>query len=814
MNRGIAVFAGLYVLLGGIVSLAGWLLDLRRLTDWADHGISIQPNAALCVIASGVAVLALAANRSRLAAIVGLIVLSIGGLTLLQWVSGLFFGIDELLMFGREWGRGGVVTPGRMGPPGSICWTLIGTALVLCVARTELRRFAPALALTTAAVSALSLIGYLYEVDQLYALPYFTVIALQTSSFIMAVSVGILFSHADREPMRMLLDKGGAGLLARRALPMMLMVPVVVGLLRERGQQAGLYDTGLGTALSTVILIGFLAGLMWWALNAVRGRERDLLAARHAAESDARLLEQRESRISGLLGSIADTFMSIDSQWRLTFINESGSKRIGKPSEELVGCNLWELLPEAAGNEAYLQLHRAMQDRTPVQYEIFYSSWQRWFFERAFPTPDGGLAMYSIDVTARKRIEHAVKDADRRKDEFLATLAHELRNPLAPIRNAVQVMRMKASPIPELKWAGDIIDRQVKQMTRLIDDLMDVSRLSLGKVQIQRERVDLAKVIEGAVELNRPLLSQCGHQLTVSLPTQPVSLDADATRLVQIFGNLLNNAAKYTERGGRIDLTVSLSGTEASVSIKDSGIGIPADKLQSVFEIFSQVQGALERSHGGLGIGLSLVKRLAEMHGGNVDAHSDGPGQGSEFIVRLPVLPVKEDPAADQFRSEIAPPALSMRILVVDDNRDAADSLGTMLGMLGIDVRSAYDGEDAVRIAGEFRPSVMLLDIGLPKLNGYQACQAIRQQPWGRHMVIIAVTGWGQEDDKRKARDAGFDHHMVKPVDPRKLIELLNTLPAHEAAPAANVLSWPRAVGDGIYAGQNLDGRSRTKPSA
>ena len=787
MKRPVAVFTGLYALLGGIVSLAGWMLDLRRLTDWADHNISTQPNAALCVIASGVAVLSLAAKQPRSAAISGCIVLCIGGLTLLQWVSGLSFGIDDLMMFGREWGRGSVAFPGRMGPPGSFCWTLIGLALVLSAWAPALRRLAPALALTTAAVSTLSLIGYLYGAEQLYALPYLTVIALQTSSFILAVSIGIIAVHPEHEPMRMLLDTGGAGLLARRVLPLMLGVPVAVGLINVYGQKTGLYDTGLGSAMDSVVIIGFLTSIMWWVLSAVRLREQALHAARLAAEADSRLLQQREYRITGLLGSISDTFMSFDSQWRLTFVNDSGCKRLDKSSEALMHCNLWELFPDAVGNEAYVHLHRAMQQRVPVEYEVYYPPWQRWFFDRAFPTPDGGLAVYSLEITARKQMEDSLRDAGRRKDEFLATLAHELRNPLAPVRNAVQVLRMKGPPIPELQWAGDVIDRQTRQMTRLIDDLMDVSRISLGKIKIQCERVDLVTAIDGAVESNRPLLAQCGHNLLVTLPARPIYLNADLTRLIQVFANLLNNAAKYTERGGRIALTATSFDNEVLVSIKDSGIGIPTDKLHSVFEMFSQVQGALERSQGGLGIGLALVKGLVEMHGGSVEARSEGLGRGSEFMVRLPVLLEQENSVANRHPDEPPVPVLKLRILVVDDNRDATDSLGMMLSMLGMEVRRGYDGEEAVQLAGAFRPQVILLDIGLPKLNGYEACLRIRQHTWGKSIVVIAVTGWGQADDKLKAQDAGFDLHLVKPVDPRHLIDLLSTFSvlAHAAADPA-----------------------------
>ena len=369
--------------------------------------------------------------------------------------------------------------------------------------------------------------------------------------------------------------------------------------------------------------------------------------------------------------------------------------------------------------------------------------------------------------------EEALKDADRRKDEFLATLAHELRNPLAPVRNAVEILRMKGPDIPELHWARDIIDRQTQAMAQLIDDLMDISRINLGKLKLKREQVELANIVQGAIETSRPLIENMGHELTMTLPPGLVIVDADRTRLAQVFLNLLNNAAKYTERGGRIDLRAELQGSDVVVSVTDSGIGIPVDKLPTIFEMFSQVEGALSRSQGGLGIGLSLVKRLVEMHGGSVEARSGGAGQGSEFLVRLPIVVEQTYSSEANDDGDHATPTSDLRILVVDDNRDAAESLAMLLTATGNNVQTAHDGEKAVAAAGKFRPHVVLCDIGLQKLNGYEACRQMKAQAWDKKMVLIAVTGWGQDDDRRKSEEAGFDHHMVKPVDPKSLMKLL-----------------------------------------
>jgi PAS domain S-box-containing protein len=407
---------------------------------------------------------------------------------------------------------------------------------------------------------------------------------------------------------------------------------------------------------------------------------------------------------------------------------------------------------------------------------------------------------------ALRKQEEALKEADRRKDEFLATLAHELRNPLAPIRNGIELLRRSDGNTGLLEQARSMMGRQLDQMVRLIDDLFDISRISQGKVQVRKEQVELAALIRSAVEAARPLIDAQGHQLTITLPPKPVYLEADPTRLAQVISNLLNNAAKYTPSpqslplgggegrvrggGGQIWLSAEVASRVTSarglsdeivISVRDTGIGIAAEHLPRLFEMFSQVTPALERSHGGLGIGLSLVRALVELHGGKVEAFSEGLGRGSEFIVRLPVANGLAGQAPEQGTNAgtvlIARPC---RILVVDDNRDAADSLAMMLRMMGHESRTAYDGLEAVQAAATYRPDVVLLDIGLPKMNGYEAARHIRQQPWGKTMPLMALTGWGQEEDKRRALEAGFDHHLTKPVDTaalEKLLALINPVP-------------------------------------
>ena len=379
----------------------------------------------------------------------------------------------------------------------------------------------------------------------------------------------------------------------------------------------------------------------------------------------------------------------------------------------------------------------------------------------------------SMDITESERTGVELRDADRRKDEFLATLAHELRNPLAPIRNAVQILRAHASAEPEVIWSRDVIDRQVRIMARLLEDLLDVSRISRGRLELRTDRVTLREVIESALETSRPAITDSECALTVSLPADPVWIEADAMRLSQVFSNLLNNAAKYNHLGGQIAIVARREENQVVVSIKDSGIGIEAEMLPHVFDMFAQVTSSQTVSQGGLGIGLSLVRGLVELHDGTVEARSDGAGRGSEFIVRLPAAresTTAGDAQSDEQReSSLAP----LRILVVDDNHDSADTLANLLALMGNQVQAAYEGAEALLRAADMRPDVILLDIGMPKMNGCDVCASIREKEWGRDVFIFALTGWGQEEDRRRTADAGFDAHLVKPADPAELLKLL-----------------------------------------
>ncbi|NRF68206.1 PAS domain S-box protein [Aquincola sp. S2] len=370
--------------------------------------------------------------------------------------------------------------------------------------------------------------------------------------------------------------------------------------------------------------------------------------------------------------------------------------------------------------------------------------------------------------------EQSLKVADRRKDDFIATLAHELRNPLAPIRNAVGVLRQRADAPDQVAWCRDIIERQVVQMTHLLEDLLDVSRVTRNRIELRRRRILLQQAIEQAVETTRPLIEQHHQTLQLEVPSEALPLYGDLTRLTQVFANLLNNAAKYTDSSGEIRLAVAREGDEVAIRVKDNGIGIDPSQLPQVFDMFAQLEPSLERSHGGLGIGLSLARGLVELHGGRIEARSEGRGRGSEFIVWLPIVHHAADRPAETMPGGLpAAAAHGLRILVIDDNADAARTLAMVLALNGHEVRSAFDGSSGLEAAEAWRPDVAVIDIGMPDLNGYEVCRRLRAQPWGERVLLIACTGWGQDEDRQRARAAGFDAHLVKPIEAEAVLKLL-----------------------------------------
>lgn len=512
---------------------------------------------------------------------------------------------------------------------------------------------------------------------------------------------------------------------------------------------------------------------------------RDITQRRQAEQRRA----DDEARIRSVLDHTVDGILTIDEAGTIETFNPASERLFGCKAEDVVGRNVKLLVPEpfnhqhdsyidnyhSTGNAAILGIAREVegrrQDGTSLPLELAVS-------EFALGARRHFTAIVR-DITHRRRIEQQMHDmmtelkqTDRRKDEFLAMLAHELRGPLAPLRNGLQLLKRPDITPEQVRQIRAAMERQLNQMVRLVNDLIDANRITRNKLDLRSELVDLAAVIQQSIETCQPLADAARHQISVALPSRPRYLNADPARLTQVFANILHNACKYTEPGGRIWISVQLTDDEVSVHFKDTGVGIPANKLGSIFELFTQVDRTPERSQGGLGIGLSLVKRLVEMHGGSVKAFSEGPGRGSEFVVRLPVC--NQAPGVQTVQAVVELDLPSRRVLIVDDNADSATSLAMLLQASGQETHTAHDGLEALTAAERLQPDMILLDIGLPQLNGYEVCRRVRQQQWARSILIVAVSGWGQNEDRRKSKEAGFDAHMVKPPDYPALMQLFS----------------------------------------
>jgi PAS domain S-box-containing protein len=453
-------------------------------------------------------------------------------------------------------------------------------------------------------------------------------------------------------------------------------------------------------------------------------------------------------------------------------VNQSFECQTGLRGAE--GTSMRSLAPEHEAHwfEVYGKIALTGESQ---RFELVAHALNRWYDVYAYRIGEPGerrVAILFQDISDRKRAEAALTEADRLKDEFLATLAHELRNPLAPMQTGIEIIKRSGDQPPVTANVMQMLERQVKHMAHLVDDLLEVSRISRGTIALSKQRIDLGAVLHSAVETSRPLIDAAGHRLVIELPGQPMFVNGDSVRLSQIVANLLNNAAKYTDSGGTIELTAYREGGSAVVVVRDNGIGIPHAMLSKVFEWFVQVDRAHRRAQGGLGVGLTLVRSLVEMHGGTVEARSEGPGQGSEFIVRLPLVGAGGSADTNHVRLSEHKPIVS-RILIVDDNQDAAQSLCMLLQLYGAHVKALYDGASALAALDEFQPDVILLDLGMPGMSGYELAQKIRARADGHRYTLIAITGWTQDEDRLRSSEAGIDRHLVKPVDMTALEQLL-----------------------------------------
>jgi PAS domain S-box-containing protein len=513
-------------------------------------------------------------------------------------------------------------------------------------------------------------------------------------------------------------------------------------------------------------------------LRAIRNGEVDALVVQTPEGDRVYTLQGADHFYRVLIENMQQGAASLNADGTILFCNRCFAEMVQLPHEKVVGTGFAQLLPEAQRPifTELLQAGRSGKSQGELELPIAGGTALPVLVALS-PLPLDRpelLCMVVTDLTEHKKHKD-LQLANRRKDEFLAMLAHELRNPLAPIQHSVAILQHGGAASENLTYAGDIIGRQVQHLARLVDDLLDVSRITLGKVVLHKERVELATVLARAVETSRPVIDARRHRLTLSLPPRGVRVLADPTRLAQVIGNLLTNAAKYTDEGGDILLACQREGDEVVIRVRDTGMGIPSELLPQVFGLFIQGERSLDRSEGGLGIGLTLVHRLVDMHAGTVEAQSDGPGKGSEFVVRLPAL--ADEPQS--LEPEAAPdsgPGGNHCVLVVEDNRDGADSLAVLLNLMGHQVRVAYNGSEAVQLANTLRPHVVLLDIGLPGMSGYEVARHLRDLPGFEKTLLIAMTGYGQEEDRQRGREAGFDHYLVKPVDLDKIEHLLKSI--------------------------------------
>jgi PAS domain S-box-containing protein len=516
----------------------------------------------------------------------------------------------------------------------------------------------------------------------------------------------------------------------------------------------------------------------------------------YVVKRDSRRLRESEERLATTLRSIGDAVIATDAHGLVTMTNTVAEELTGWRFADAKGMPLDEvfrIVNEDTRVTVESPVTKVLREGGIVGLAnhtvlIHRSGSETAIEDSAAPITDvegqtTGVVLVFRDATHERAAQNALHQADRRKDEFLATLAHELRNPLAPIRQAASVAARPGVTDEQIRWSHAVIERQTVHMARLLDDLLDVSRITRGRLEVRPARVALQTIVDVAVETAKPAIDAGQHALTVELPPEPTYLQVDSLRIAQVLGNLFTNAAKYTAPGGQIHLSAQRDGSQVRIRVKDNGIGVAAEDLPKIFEMFAQVKPTLDRKESGLGIGLALSKALVELHGGTLEGHSAGLGSGSEFTVTVPLASDLRDVAtlgqvSASGATVDAQPARKLKILVADDNRDACDSLEILLSMEGHDVRVAYDGEGALETLQAFRPDVALLDIGMPKMNGYDLAIAIRKLPWGETVRLVALTGWGQADDRQRALTAGFDAHFVKPVDVALLQEFCNSIPA------------------------------------
>jgi signal transduction histidine kinase/CheY-like chemotaxis protein len=778
--------AAIFLTLVGALVLSGWLFDIFELKS-AYGSITMKANAALALLLAGASLWilnlddknALARHVGRLCAAV---VALVGALTLSQHLFGWNLGIDELL-FVESAGALATTRPGRMGPPASTCFTLSGIALLMLHARRAIL-LTQALSIIIGLWALLAIIGYAYGAEKLYSVASYTGIAFHTAVSLLALSLGLLASRVDSGIISVISSDRAGGLMVRRLLIAAIGVPFLLGWLRLHAQWAGYYDLAFGDSLLISAIIVILTAIIWQSAAKLNYIEEQRLAA----EAEVR---EQEERLTRTLESLTDGFQYIDADWRYGYVNPATKRTwLGQGvGNDVIGCHIFEAFPEARDTEFGHALVRAMTERVPVEVESFYPPFQRWYAARYFPTPEGGVSIFTQDITGRKESEAELRRANQLKDEFLATVSHELRTPLNAILGWASMLRRGKLDAAAAARALGIIERNAKAQAQLVEDLLDVSRIISGKLRLDVRPNDLTLVIKAAIDSVQHAADAKSIQLQMVLDPAASYIQGDAARLQQVVWNLLSNAIKFTPAGGLVQVRLDRTGSQAQITVTDTGEGINPEFLPHVFDRFQQADATKTRRHGGLGLGLAIVRHIVELHGGDVEAHSLGLGQGASFSVRLPLAaarttgPLPALPSEGASRKEALTTTDSgvlygLRVLAVDDEPDTRGMVKAVLEQYGADVMTVASARDAFEALPGYKPDVLVCDIGMPGEDGYSLIHRIRalRPEQGGDTPAIAITGYVRVEERARALDVGYQMFVPKPVEADELAAMIANL--------------------------------------
>jgi two-component system CheB/CheR fusion protein len=783
MKRSEVVLASVpvFALLTAVISVSMLILWLTTSAAQQHQWLYLflmKSNTALCFLILAIGLFGLRAQGRALnlvGALCACLVIAFAIAALAQYSLSIDLRIDQWLVADHSTDR----WPGRTSVGMAISLLMIGTAyLILYSSREALT--AQAILLAAVVIPVTSIGGYLYQAPALAPFYRTSVVSLHSAICTLFLCAGGLFLRPATGLTRLLLSESIAGNVTRRLLPAAILLPTAVGAAILYAERRGVFSTALGFATLVTSSALFFAGAVWIVTAVMLRTEKAKAQAESTRDAAERRLQVGEQRLRIALEAarLGTWEYRVESEELITSAQCKAIYGLQATQPFPYSDFLAAIVPDQR-ERVQASADQALRAATDYkeQYEVRWPDGSfHWVLAYGRPLADESgmntlMVGVSLDVTESVHFRETLELADRRKDEFLATLAHELRNPLAPIRQAVKVARSDAASAAQRTWGLNVIDRQASHMAVLLDDLLDISRISRGQLTLQKDWIDIGSVVDAAMETAQPTIDAKGQRVRLDLPAESITVFLDPVRTAQMLSNLLINAAKYSGSGAEIVLSVELTSDCLRFRVRDKGIGITSEMLGRIFEMFTQVENDRARSGGGLGIGLALVRGLAELHGGNITASSDGLGKGSEFLISLPRDGSSGIPAIP---SQVAAPTSKRRILIADDNQDALETLKLLLEIDGHEIRTAADGAAALSLADEMIPEVMLLDLGMPGLSGFELAERVRERPWGNQVTLIAITGWGQAEDRRRSLEAGFNHHLTKPIEFEALRELLN----------------------------------------